>query len=253
VASILVITGTTSAVAGNIIQVTNNDNTTHILSDLIVYDANGNKKTLLKPGDTSDDVSMNRGTSRVFDAGFEVDKYVISESTGGVLAGEAETEVFKVKQLKAKKIGMLLSPNGVPIFASVNYSSADFTFPSEGTIISFSDGASPALPGYFVGTSIDLNAGTVTDPYTGSADLVSTAFSVATIPEPWPGFLFAAGLVAIGAVRAWRVKRRAVLCGRLRTNPGDVRCPSQWKISATLTFCPKKWWINSSSAKGTPA
>lgn len=120
-----------AASAGTIIQVTNTQpaNKVSILSDLIAYDKDGNKKTILKPGDKTDDVNIIGGGSRLFDAGFEVKKYIISQTREG---NEFETLVFNVKQILPKAMAMLDDPTGLAsVFLAIDYDQYNFDAPAE--------------------------------------------------------------------------------------------------------------------------
>ena len=52
-------------------------------------------------------------------------------------------------------------------------------------------------PDGFVGTSINLDNGDVTNPFTGSVNIVSTAFEVAAVPEPSTLILLGLGTLGL--------------------------------------------------------
>lgn len=100
-AGIFVAPSAHEAAAGTLIQITNSSLIDVVLSDLVVYGEMGKSKTFLAPSDTSDDVMVKRGDSKIFDAGFEITKYVVSRTSG---SSEFETSIFDVQQLKPKKL-----------------------------------------------------------------------------------------------------------------------------------------------------
>lgn len=170
------------------------------LSDLIVY-SNTQKQTVLKPSDASDDIKVGFGVQKLFDLNFTPTKYVIS-----VMAGDSEIEatVFNISLVEPVKIPMLIDPNnGSPLFLAIDQSLYNFEPPADGTVLSFSMGVNPNLPGWFVGTIIDFETGNISGPYTGDA-LVDSTVEVSAVPEPATLLLLSSGVAAI----AIKLRRR---------------------------------------------
>lgn len=195
------------AEAGPILRVKNTSSLVATLSDLIAYGEADQKKTILKLNEASDDIVMSADEMRLFDAGFEVKEYFISKTATGI--GEFETGVFEVKQTKPTKLGFVRDPNQlVDLFAFIDFDLA-LPPPPEGTLLSFVDGQNPAVPGWFVGTVVDFDNGTVSGAYDGVGQILAgfEVEAIAAIPEPSTFILFGAGAAAFGAYR-WRHSRR---------------------------------------------
>jgi hypothetical protein len=200
------ITAGSSAMAGPFIEVKNNSVFPRVLSDLVVLDKNNNNRVILQPSNAADDVTMASGETRIFNAGFEINRYTISLTEN---MQERRTAVFSVTQLVPEKVGFLENPNpsGPDIFLAIDSSQSNFDPPAEGTILSFTNGSNSTLPGWFVGTAIDFDHGIVSNPYTGSAEIGFTGFEVTTVPEPESVAMLLAGLGLIGTVIRGRKKQ----------------------------------------------
>jgi hypothetical protein len=198
-----VLTSTSTAPAGTVLQVTNKDlKDTVVLSDLIAMGADGARKVILEPNNPKDDITMDPGQIKIFDAGFEVTSYIISRQDG---KNEFETTVFNVQQVKATKIGFLEDPStGLPLVASIDYNTGAPPLP-DGSTVTLTDGTSTLLPGWFVGTSIDFDTGVVSGPFSGTAEFL-TGFTVAAVPEP--SSLMLAGAAALVGLGVWVRLRR---------------------------------------------
>jgi hypothetical protein len=189
----------TPAWAGPIITVSNTTNQNQILSDLTVFGKNaGERKVILKAGDNgpiSDNVTIGPNQAKLFDAGFEIGSYVISEPKGQ--AADKETKIFNVFQLGGKKVAFVDDPAGlVDIFLSIDYALYTFEPPDIGDVFGFTAGLNSELPGWFVGTSIDLDTGNISGPYSGSVRIANLPFEVATIvPEPASLVLLGTGVL----------------------------------------------------------
>lgn len=172
------------------------------LSDLVVYLGAFGKQVVLKPSDASDDIRVGPGVQKLFALDFNPASYVISVMDG---VSELETSVFNVDVVKPKKIALLRDPsNMTPLFLAINQSLYNFEPPPDGTNISFSMGVNPDFPGWFVGTHIDFDNGTISSPYTGSAVVRSTALEVSAVPEPATLLLLSSGIAGV----AIRLRRR---------------------------------------------
>ena len=182
------LTSTSAASAGFVLEVVNKSKDDEVLSDLIAMGANGARKVILEPNNPKDDITIqgNRGT-RLFDAGFEVTSYIISRLSG---KNEVETSLFNVTQVHGKDLGFLEDPStGTALYASLDFNTAAEPL-SDGTLVTFSNGLSSLLPGWFVGTSIDLNTGVVSDPFTGTAESLAGLRWMRSPSPPrscWPG------------------------------------------------------------------
>ena len=188
------------ASAGSIVEVTNiSKQFSFTMSDLIVYGKNGEKKTIAALGNAADDIDIGPGGRRTFDAGFEVDRYFVSTQIDD---DEFETRVLKVKQVGPKKLGWVQSVGGGSVIASLDYGTAAPPPPVDSFFDVFA-GLSPSLPGWFFGTSADLDDGSVSNPFQGQVKVVSTDIEVATIPEPSSWAVLAAGLGLLVTLR-WR-------------------------------------------------
>lgn len=194
------------ALAGSIVEVKNTDKDLNsVLSDLIVYGENDQKNTILKLNDASDDITLAPNGVRTFDAGFEVKKYFVSITIPGF--GEIESIVLKVSQRGPDKLGFFSDfDTGLPLVAALDYE-LSVPPPAEGTIIEFTNGTSPLLPGWFMGTGADFDAGEVTGAFTGQGQVIDNALEVAAIPEPCSMALL--GLGALGSWGLTRHRRRA--------------------------------------------
>jgi hypothetical protein len=107
--------------------------------------------------------------------------YVISSPVGP----STTIKVTSVTQNNANNISWLFDPlNNDPLFLDIDTSLANPIPPSVGTILDYTNGLDAATPGWFVGTSIDETTGDVTNPYSGSAEVLSNAFSISVVPEP---------------------------------------------------------------------
>jgi hypothetical protein len=155
--------------------------------------------TILKPGDPTDDIPLDPGKSFIRDAGFEITSYIVSRTTA--LQGEVETLLADVKQLKPRKVSFLEDAGtGTALVESVDYLTGVDPF-ADGTLVSVVNGVSASLPGWFIGTAIDFSMGTVTGPFTGSAEFLGSGLEVATTaPEPTSIGLLTVGLIGLVGV-----------------------------------------------------
>jgi hypothetical protein len=152
-------------------------------------------------GNAADDVVIGPGGRRTFDAGFEVDRYFISTVIG---TSEFESHVLQVKQVGPTKLGWVQSVGGGTVVASLEYGTAA----QPPAIDSFFDvfaGVNPNLPGWFFGTTANLDNGSVSGPFQGQLRVVSGSVEVGAVPEPSTWALVACGL---GLLFALRVRHR---------------------------------------------
>ncbi len=178
--------------AGEIVQV---KNTTELgldytLSDLILYGEWGQKLVVKAPGDPTDDVDIEPGGTRIFDAGFEVTSYFISTQIG---ASELESYVLQVTQQQPRKIGMIFDPDGLEeVCLAIDHTVAPFDpFPDgqqlwvEAGTAYYDYPPTEAVPGWFVGTYCDFENGGVTNPYSdGWIQIANSDAQVTVVPEP---------------------------------------------------------------------
>jgi hypothetical protein len=193
-------------IGGTIVKVTNSPGSDGRLSDLVVYGAGGVSKTILKPGDASDDMIIPAGQSRLFEAGFEVTSYVISEASFATPANEWESILFTVKQLGPKKITWATDTTGGALVLKIPYDFADATLPVGS--ITIVNGLTSELPNWTFGTGVDFASGDLTGPYTGSAYVEAGRWSVATI-VPEPSTLVSLGGVLLALLLARRRSERS--------------------------------------------
>jgi hypothetical protein len=201
----------TPAWAGPIITVTNSSDTKNqILSDLIVFGNNqGERRVLLKPGDNGglivDNITLGPRQGVIFEAGFEITKYEISEPTSPTQ--DRATTVFT--QLTGKRVTLIDDPSGVnSVFLSIDFAQFDFAPPEEGSMLGFIGGMNPATPGWFVGTNLNFDTGDISGPFTGSVLVTnSDFFALTTVPEPSSLALSGAGALALLAYGWWHRRR----------------------------------------------
>ena len=168
--------------AGSIVRVWNDSDTARTLSDLIVYGDNDQKKTILALNNAADDILVGGREVRTFDAGFEVRKYFVSETVGGT--SEWESSRFNVTTQNPRYVGFFSDENsGSPLVPSVDDTHGAAS-PAAGTLVSFVNGVSPTLPGWFMGTGVNLETGQVTGAFTGQGRVTNTFWETAIIPEP---------------------------------------------------------------------
>ncbi|MGH8672234.1 MAG: PEP-CTERM sorting domain-containing protein [Burkholderiales bacterium] len=192
------------ASAGEILEVKNKAPFSVVLSDLIVFGkAAGQKNTLLKLNDASDDITVPEDGRRTFDVGFEIDKLFISRTDSG---SEFETVLFNIEQRGPIKLPALehVSPAPQPLFPALDFDLA-IAPPIAGTEIDFVDGLNASFPGWFVGTTADFDTGSVSDGFTGTGRILPGLFRVQavprSVPEPITLALVGVGLAGIAAAR----------------------------------------------------
>lgn len=193
-----------SAWAGPIITISNPTNVDQILADLTVKGKNpGETKVIKIEGDNNkpdtDNVRIPPNEARVFDAGFEITSYIISEPKSPT--ADKETKVFNVTQLEGKRVGFIQDPADlIDLFLSIDYAQYNFDPPEAGEILNFVGGSNAITPGWFVGTTMDINTGDITNPYTGSVLIANTVFEVTTgVSEPSSLLLLSIGILGLFA------------------------------------------------------
>lgn len=199
------------ASSGTIVKVTNTGGSTGRLSDLVVYGAGGQMKTILAPGNPADDVTLSGFDTRLFDAGFEVTSYVVSEASFVNPASERESILINVKQLRSQPISFVQTPTGQNLVDQIDFDSGLLSIPVGS--VSVVNGAITGMPGWLVGTDVDFTTGSLTGLYTGEAVFSDGALSVATIPEPVTARSYAIALLLLIGMAQWRMKSRAGLSG----------------------------------------
>jgi len=186
---------------GVVIRLTNKSDKEVTISDFFYFNAQGQKKTRLAPGDDSDDIKVGPGKEQLLDLDFRPVSYVVSTKEGN---SEPETKVFNINLVTPTKISLLRNPtNGAPLFLSIDQSLYNFEPPADGTVLAFSMGVNPSLPGWFVGTLIDLGTGIISGAYTGDAVVASTV-EIAEVPEPATLLLLSSGIASM----AIKLRRR---------------------------------------------
>jgi len=168
------------APAGSIFRYTNTQGSSRFLSDLTVYGEGNNKKVILEEDpSTEPDVEVKPGQPyKSPDVGFEIKKVDISIklTRGGT---ETKTVGANFVQQRIQQVAWLSDPS---LILALTFPVAAEP-PPAGTLLSFTDGLNPNLPGWFVGTILDRDTGTVSGPFTGTAEISATG-EVMTIPEP---------------------------------------------------------------------
>jgi hypothetical protein len=197
--------------AEDVIQVKNTSGGTKTLSDLYVYDEDEERSTILEADNAGDDVNIPKGQSRVYEAPFKVESYVVSMRTGTNPYTESETQVFEVTQIEPKTISYVEDPNDVvSLVLAIDAGVATFDTLPSGTILDFVNGTNITVPGWFVGTAVDFETGEVTGPYTGQVEILSNPFEctlVETIPTLTEWGLIISGVVLLGFI-SWVFLRR---------------------------------------------
>lgn len=188
-----------SAHAGQVLDVTNPLKIDHTLSDLIAYGAQGEKSVILKPGDPSDDINFTPGMHRLFDAGFEVKRYLVSTTIGN---SEFESVVFGVTSTAGREFSFLEdSTTNQPLSMSLDFGLTGYAPPPPGTLMSFVNGMNANLPGYFVGTSVNFDTGEVSGPFSGTGRFVNSGFVASVVPEPASWFMLGLGILGVSLRR----------------------------------------------------
>ena len=173
---------------GDTIIVINQGGMTSTLSDLIVFGENGQKEVILKPNDSSDDVNILAGLTRMYDVDFKIKSYIISsahKSTEGYYGECVDYVLFGVIIVEPTTISFIRDPDGQTLALAIDQAVAPEP-PAEGTILTFIEGYNELMPGWFVGTGINYETGEVTGAYTGNAEVFSTAFEVMVFTPPYP-------------------------------------------------------------------
>ena len=152
------------------------------LSDLIVYGKNNKAEIILSRHFAIDDVVIKAGQTQSFTTSFEVKAIATSTLKNG-----KETD-YVIKQLDpngkfAPVAWIENAADGSDLFPLID---ADLAVdpPGEDSVVNFVTGLNAGLPGWFVGTNLDLDSGDVTNGFTGSARIVLSHVETATVGEP---------------------------------------------------------------------
>jgi hypothetical protein len=176
------------------------------LSDLIVYETDEfgppRREVLLRPNDSSDDIFFNIGSVITLNFPFKIGKYMISETENGV-----ERRSIYLHSRSQVLTALLSDPAGNPLFLALDTDQA-LDPPAEGSILPFVNGEYASLPGWFVGTYLDLDAGEVSGPYTGDVLVRNTSLEVGVVPEPSSFLLFGAGVFGLLWYGRWQWTKR---------------------------------------------
>lgn len=186
-----------------IIKVTNNGKTSVELSDLIAYgEGQDQVKKILNVDQKSDDITLKPSGEKLYELSFVPKKFTISVTDA---TGEHEAVMINANVVEPKPIAMFTDVNNVtPLFLEIDQSLYNFAPPTEGTVILFTNGRNPGLPGWLLGTSIDFENGTISGEFSGEAVVVSNGLEVQEVPEPATLFLLGSGIASV----ALRLRRR---------------------------------------------
>jgi hypothetical protein len=153
------------------------------LSDLLVQTRTG-QHTIIAPNNAADDVVIGPGGVKTFPVDSPVINYIISEMDG---ANERESKVLKARNGKVRKVAYAKGPFGLDLYPEIDDEFANLLPPPDGSSFSVINGYSldPQLQGWFIGQSITLSNGAVSDPYTGNVFISSSSLSVVVqqVPE----------------------------------------------------------------------
>jgi hypothetical protein len=188
-----------SVQAGQVLNVTNPTELEKVLSDLIAYGAQGEKSVILKPGDASDDITFAPHMTRLFDAGFEVKRYLVSSTVGN---SEFESVIFDVTSALVRELSFLEDAQSqAPLVLALDFEMTNYQPPPPDAVMNFVNGLNPNLPGYFVGTSVNFDSGAVLGAFTGSARFIAPRFDVSVVPEPAAWLAMSMGIIGLAARR----------------------------------------------------
>ncbi|MCE9620602.1 MAG: hypothetical protein K8R92_11945 [Planctomycetes bacterium] len=140
------------------------------ISDLIVWAEDGTQEIILKPGTdaagSADDDVIKEGESRVYVTSKKVKKYFLSFK--GVGVGEGEWKNGGDVSIIGST-AMLVDPlQERALCCSVNLGDGIVAPPPPpGAQFVVTNGQTPALPGWFIGTNPDFAGGEIFGPYTG--------------------------------------------------------------------------------------
>lgn len=196
--------------AGFVIEIANTTDHSQALSDLIAFSADGERDPIVE-FDTPDDPTIPARETRRFTSKLDdVSRIFVSQRIN-----DKEIESVALKVTNAPKVVPLLDdPLGImPLYLILDFDLLSGAIPSVGDLLEFSNGLNPGLQGWFVGTNADLMTGEVSEPFTGVAEVVSTAFSIALISVPEPSSLsllatFLLYLSIVGRLHALPVGRK---------------------------------------------
>lgn len=192
-----------------VVTVKNNGKDAVTFSDLIAYgkpdkDGKRQQQVLKKPGfaagDAADDETLAKDEQRVFVTDFAVDKIFVSQKVGN---SEVEWKTgLQVDQPIA--CNTFVQPgSGLALYSVLFDMTSAFTSLEDGTMVSFQDGYSADLPGYFVGTQVDFDTGDIHTPFSGVAMVAGAGLWYGSdIPSPG-----SAALLALGGLAAARRRR----------------------------------------------
>ncbi len=195
VSAVAVLAGTAS---GDIITITNAMAQPATLSDLYAWDEDGNQHVILQAGfgteESADDIELGVGEGRVFSVNFTVEKLFVSHKIGN--NSETEWELANTSI-----VGMSASMSNGSDDSWLHVSPLDEVgigfVPPVGLVMAFEGGFSTMAPGWFVGTSVDLQSGVISDGFTGLATVALSGVRVEVTPAPASMALLAlAGVVA---------------------------------------------------------
>ena len=152
------------------------------LSDLFVFGAKGKQEIILHRRFAMDDEDIAPGETKSFPTSFPVIAVAMSITKNGK---ESELIIKEIDQKTGfQKMAWLENAgDGTDLFPFIDAPVAADP-PEEGSIVSFVAGLNPQLPGWFVGTILDLDQGIVLNGFTGDAVVVQSDAAIAAVPEP---------------------------------------------------------------------